>query len=105
MVRAHIWLRKKEGMSAEEFREYWLEHHAPIARDGYEYLTGYVVELVTRVPEGQTAPYDGVAVLTWDDRDGFKVDMGSEVAKRSTDDLGTFTDAFGLLFVEQTVVK
>lgn len=105
MVRAHIWLRKKAGMSADEFRDYWLNTHAPIAGDGYEHLKGYVVDLVTRVPEGQETPYDGLAVLTWDDRDGFKADMASQAAKRSTDDLATFTSAFGLLFVEQTVVK
>jgi uncharacterized protein (TIGR02118 family) len=105
MVRAHIWLRKKAGMTMEEFRDYWLTSHAPIARDGYERLTGYVVNLVTRVPEGQEAPYDGVAVLTWDDRGGFKADMASEAARRSTDDLANFTDGFGLVFVEQTAVK
>jgi uncharacterized protein (TIGR02118 family) len=105
MVHAHIWLRKKDGMSGDEFRDYWLGKHAPIARDGYENLRGYVVDLVTRVPEGQESPYDGIAVLTWDDRDGFKADMGSETAKRSTDDLANFTSAFGLLFVEETVVK
>jgi uncharacterized protein (TIGR02118 family) len=105
MVRAHIWLRKKEGMSPDDFRDYWLTKHAPIAGEGYEHLLGYRVELVTRVPEGQTAPYDGVAVLTWEDRDGFKADMGSETAKRSTDDLSNFTDGFGLLFVEEHIVK
>lgn len=105
MVRAHIWLRRKDGMSAEQFRDYWMTKHALIARDGYEHLIGYTVELVTRVPEGQSAPYDGVAVLTWDDRDGFKADMGSETAKRSTEDLANFTSAFGLLYVEQMVVK
>lgn len=105
MVRVHIWLRRKEGTSAEEFRDYWLNSHAPIARDGYEHLTGYTVDLVTRVPEGQEAPYDGVAVLTWEDRDGLKADMASETAKRATEDLGNFTDGFGLLFVEQSVVK
>jgi uncharacterized protein (TIGR02118 family) len=105
VVRAHIWLRRKDGMSPEEFKEYWLSQHAPIARDGYEHLTGYVVELVTRVPEGQEAPYDGVAVLTWDDRDGMKADFATEASARSTKDLGNFTDGFGLLFVEQIVVK
>jgi uncharacterized protein (TIGR02118 family) len=105
MVRVHIWLRKKEDMSTEEFREYWVRKHAPIAADGYGYLKSYVVNVVTRVPEGQEQPYDGVAELTWDDRDGFKADLGSEVAKRSTEDLGNFTSAFGLLFVEEEVVK
>jgi len=92
-------------MSPEEFRDHWLTKHAPIAGEGYEHLTGYVVNLVTRVPEGQVAPYDGVAELTWDSRDDFKADMASDVAKRSTEDLANFTDGFGLLFVEETVVK
>jgi uncharacterized protein (TIGR02118 family) len=105
MMSVHIWLRKKEGLSAEEFREYWLGKHAPIAGDGYEHLRGYEVDLVTRVPEGQEAPYDGVAVLTWEDRDGFKADMGSEAAKRATEDLANFTSGSGLLFVEHVVVK
>lgn len=104
-MKAHIWLRKKDGMSDEEFKHYWLTTHAPIAGDGYEHLTGYTVSLVTRVPEGQEKPYDGIATLEWDDRDGFKADMSSEVAKRSTDDLANFTSAFGLLFVEEHAVK
>lgn len=105
MVRVHIWLRKKDGMSPEDFRDYWLNNHAPIARDGYDNLTGYTVNLVTRVPEGQEAPYDGVAELTWEDRDGMKADFGTEASKQSTEDLGNFTDGFGLLFIEQIAVK
>jgi uncharacterized protein (TIGR02118 family) len=105
MVRVHIWLRKKDGLSTDEFRDYWLTKHAPIAGQGYQHLKGYGVDLVTRVPEGQEAPYDGVAILTWEDRDGFKADLGSEVAKQSTEDLANFTSGFGLLFVEHSVVK
>ena len=77
MVRVHIWLRKKDGLSAEEFRDYWLTKHAPIAGGGYEHLQGYEVDLVTRVPEGQEAPYDGVAILTWEDRDGTGLSGGT----------------------------
>lgn len=105
MVRVHIWLRRKDGMSPEEFREYWVNKHAPIAMDGYDNLRSYVVNLVTRVPQGQEAPYDGVAELTWDDRDGMKADFATDAAKRGNEDLPNFTDAFGLLYVEQIVVK
>jgi uncharacterized protein (TIGR02118 family) len=105
VVRVHIWIRKKDGMTAEDFRDRWLNQHAPIARDGYEHLRSYTVNLVTRVPEGQEAPYDGVAELTWDDRDGFKADMQSEVAARSTEDLKEFAASFGLLFIDQEAVK
>jgi hypothetical protein len=46
-----------------------------------------------------------VAVLEWKDRDGFKADMGSPAAKTSTEDLQSFSSAFGLLFVEHETVK
>lgn len=105
MVRVHIWLRRKEGMSTEEFRDYWLEQHAPIARDGFEHLTGYQVRLVTRVPKGQESPYDGVAELTFDDREGFSADMRSAANARATEDLANFTSAAGLLFVDAETVK
>jgi uncharacterized protein (TIGR02118 family) len=105
MVRVHIWLRRKDGMDVEEFREYWLEKHAPIARDGYQHLKGYVVNVVTRVPEGQEAPYDGVAELSWEDREGFSADMKGEAARRAGDDLANFTSASGLLFIDQSVAK
>jgi uncharacterized protein (TIGR02118 family) len=105
MFKVHIWLRKKEGMSPEDFRRYWVENHAPIARDGYPNLKGYVVNVVTRVPQGQEAPYDGVAELSWDSREEFSADMKSEAAARGNEDLKRFTSGFGLLFTEQAIVK
>jgi uncharacterized protein (TIGR02118 family) len=105
MVRVHIWLRRKDGMSEQEFRDHWIETHAPIARDGYEHLKGYTVFLVTRVPRGQEAPYDGVAELWWDDADAMKADLASEAGQRGAEDLQRFTQASGLLFVEEVRVK
>lgn len=105
MVRVHVWMKRKEGMSPEEFQDHWLNHHAPIARDGYEGLRGYTVNVVTRVPEGQEAPYDGVAELWWDTREEFSADMKSDAAKRGTEDLANFTAQAGLLFVETTIIK
>jgi hypothetical protein len=57
---------------------------------------------VTRSPEGQERPYDGVAELSWADRDGFKADMASDANARATEDLRRFGSAFGLLFVGDT---
>jgi uncharacterized protein (TIGR02118 family) len=99
MTRVHIWVRKRDGMSDEAFADHWMNVHAPIARDGFEHLKGYTVTLVTRSPEGAERPYDGVAELTWDDRDGFKADMASPANQRATEDLKNFGSAFGLLFV------
>ena len=105
VFRTHIWLKKKDGMSSEEFTSYWLEKHAPIARDGYEHLRGYVVNAVTGAPRGQEPLYDGVAELRWDSRDDFVADMKSEASQTSTEDLANFTDGFGLVFINLHDVK
>jgi len=105
MVRMHVWLRRKEGMSPEEFRDYWLNTHAAIARDGYAGLRGYEVNIVTRVAGDGEAPYDGLAILTWDSREDFKADMSSPAMQKSTDDLSNFTSGSGVLFVDSDIVK
>jgi uncharacterized protein (TIGR02118 family) len=105
MYKAHIWLKKKDGMSDEDFRQYWVEKHAAIARDGYEHLKGYVVNLTVGAPKGQEPIYDGVAELTWDSRDDFVADMKSEAGAAGNEDLANFTSGVGMIFVEQHVVK
>jgi uncharacterized protein (TIGR02118 family) len=105
MYRVHIWLKKKEEQSSEEFRDHWLEHHAPIARDGYPNLRSYVVSVVTGAPRGQEPIYDGVAELSWESRDDFAADMKTDAARAGADDLKTFTERFGMAFIDQHVVK
>ena len=105
MYRVHIWLRKPEASSTEEFSDHWLNVHAPIARDGYEGLRSYIVNLVTGAGRDQEVPYDGVAELTWDSREDFVADMRSEAAAAGARDLESFTAGFGMLFVEQHVIK
>jgi len=104
MYRVLIWLRKNEGESTEEFLDHWLNVHAPIARDGYQHLKGYVVNLVTGAGRDNEVPFDGVAELTWDSREDFVADMKSEAAAAGAEDLKTFTSQIGMLFVDQHVV-
>ena len=105
MFKMQVWLKKKDGMSDEDFLRYWLETHAPISRDGYEHLTGYTVNLVTGAPRGQEPAYDGLGELTWDSRDDFVADMKTEAAKLGADDLANFTESSGVVFVDVHVVK
>ena len=105
MVRLHIWLKKKEGMSAEEFHNYWATRHAPLVRDGYSGLRGYELNVVTKAAGNAEAPYDGLAVLSWDSREEFSADMKSEAAARAAEDMAAFTSASGVLFVDTELVK
>ena len=57
--------------------------------------------VATGAPKGQSLPYDGIAELRWDSREEFVADMKSEASQAGTEDLPNFTDAFGMVFVEQ----
>ena len=104
MYRVQIWLRKNEDSTTEEFADHWLNVHAPIARDGYQHLRGYVVNVVTGAGRDNEVPFDGIAELTWDSREDFVADMKSEAAAAGAEDLKTFTSAIGMLFVDQHMV-
>ena len=105
MVDVHIWLRKREDMSDQSFLDYWRSTHAPIVKEGYRQLKSYRLSAVTGVPAGQERPYDGLAELSWEDREAFSSDMKGDGARRATEDLRNFTAAFGLLFVTTETVK
>jgi uncharacterized protein (TIGR02118 family) len=70
-------LRRREGMSREEFQRYWREQHAPLVRRHAEalrirrYVQTHAVETPLSEPisaSRESAPdaYDGVAELWWD---------------------------------------
>jgi uncharacterized protein (TIGR02118 family) len=105
MVRILVWARKKDEMSAEEFRAYWTGPHADLARRTYTHLVGYVIHPVTRAPRGQTPLFDGIATLTWASREDFDADVRAEAAQAVVRDLDTFTTATGTLFVDEHVVR
>ena len=94
-------LVRKDGMTHEDFRDYWLEEHAPLARD----LPG-VVKYVTSLPaDPEKSDYDGIAELYLrEDADVASV-FGSEPGKTVQADTDNFldTDAGEIVIVDQTV--
>ena len=104
MVKILVWVRKKDGMTDEEFRAYWTGPHAALAQRTYPRLVRYFINPVTRVPRGETALFDGVAELVWGSREDFDADVRSPDARAVADDLATFAAASGTLFVEEHAV-
>lgn len=103
-MKVHIWVRRKQDMSPEEFLDYFIGSHAELVKEEYKRLTAYSVDVATGTPPGQEAPYDAVAELTWATRDDFRADVKTG-GERTTEDMANFTEAWGLVFVDERAVK
>lgn len=72
-------LKRTAGMSLADFRDFWLEDHAPkVAR--LPGLRKYHVDICTDDGD-ESRPADGFAVLWFDDADGFRTAFGSDYAR------------------------
>ncbi|WP_135822296.1 EthD domain-containing protein [Halostella litorea] len=91
-------LVRQEGMSHEEFVEYWQENHTPIARE-IEGVTRYQTVLPT---DPENAEFDGLAELYFESLDDLHAALGSpgsrdydptkEVAAEAREDVNNFLD-------------
>lgn len=95
-------LRKKDGMSDEEFARYWFEVHAPLARR-MPGLRRYVVNLVQK-PPGREPEFNGVVELWFDDRESMKKAFASPEGVATQRDSEKFTSRMVTLFVEERTV-
>ncbi|WP_101297434.1 EthD domain-containing protein [Halegenticoccus soli] len=94
-------LVRKDGLTHEEFVDYWFETHSPIAKE----LPG-LERYVTSVPKDpERAGYDGVLELTFEDADALKAAFDSEAGERTMADAENFVEvgAGPRLVVEETV--
>ena len=76
MVKLTFCLKRKSGMSREEFQRYWHEVHGPLVRSHAKalkirrYVQLHTASLAMndalRASRGGPAEYDGVAELWWD---------------------------------------
>lgn len=94
--KAVILLRRRPDASVEEFRRWWLDEHAPLARQ----LPG-LRRLVFNVVDGDDAPYDGVSELWFDSLDDFHAAYATELGRAvAADSLAHVSDRVRL-FVDE----
>jgi len=94
-VKAIILLTRREGDTPEEFRRWWLEEHAPLARR----LPG-LRRLVFNLADGD-AGYDGVSELWFDSQDAFDAAYASEIGQQVAADSLAHVGGRVRLFVEE----
>ena len=91
-------LVRQEGMSHEEFREYWEENHSPLAKD----IEGVVRYQTVYPTDPENAEFDGVAELYFETLEDLHEALGSEgsrdydptreVAAEAREDVNNFLD-------------
>ncbi len=117
MIRLIYCLRRKEGMSLEEFHRYWYQVHAPLVRKHAQalrirrYVQMHTLDTPLNQALGQqrgcqVEPYDGVAELWWDSLEDFlaavQTEEGRQAAQELAQDEAQFIDrARSTLFLAQ----
>ena len=113
MFKAVILLTRRVDMSHDDFRRWWLEDHAPLARQlpGCRRLVFNVVEPVdpaaastARQTTAQTAEQgqpDGISELWFDSRQAFDAAYATELGRAVAADSAAHVSARVRLFVDE----
>ena len=96
MFKAIILLARNDGATRDDFREWMLVRHAPLARE----LPG-LRRLVFNIVENEEVPYDGVSELWFDSREAFDAAYATEIGKAVAGDSLANVKARIRLFVDE----
>lgn len=99
MFKLIILLTKKPTMTDDDFAQYMLDKHAPIAKK-MPGLRKYVVSIVHR-PPNKEPDYHGVAELWFDDRNSMKSAFSSPQGQMTQMDTQNFAEKTMTLFTDE----
>ena len=104
MIKLTFCLRRKPGLTWDEFSAYWHDVHAPLVRARAEVLgiKRYVQvrtiqnpEIIARMQErngGSPAPFDGIAELWYDEEPRPRTPEAAQAARELLEDERNFLD-------------
>ena len=101
MVKLIALLKRKDGVSAEEFSRYWHDEHGPLIASSFPKIRRYVQNHAVKLEGGGEPKVDGVVELWFDDLQTWKefADMyRSEKGKVIADDEEKFIDRSKMVF-------
>lgn len=110
MFKAIILLTRGNDQSPEDFRRWWLEEHAPLARQlpGIRGLVFNLVSADLNADGGTTGtqaglPYDGVSELWFESREAFDAAYATDLGKQVASDSLRHVSGRLRLFVEEHI--
>jgi uncharacterized protein (TIGR02118 family) len=99
MIKAIFFIKRKAGMSLEDFREYWIKNHAPVVLKIpglVKYVQSHTMDSGYRNHE---PIYDGIAELWYESIDDMRKNAGTAIAREGLEDDEKFLDMSKLAFI------
>jgi len=106
MIKVIALLKRKPGLTREEFAERWIHEHTKFSSK-LPGLRGYRINIATAYqPEGtgQEPIYDGTAELWWDSFEAMDASFGSEIGKTAGADADEFCSVRIHVYAEEHFV-
>ncbi len=95
MVKLFEMIKRKEGLTHEEFLRYWEERHGPLVAKTVPGVKRYIQNHPVKLPGGGEPPIDGIAELWYDNLKDWRMSadwLRSEGGKVILEDAKNFVD-------------
>jgi uncharacterized protein (TIGR02118 family) len=107
MIKAIYFIKRKPGMSLEDFRKYWLEEHAPLVLKVpglVKYVQSHTMDHGYREHE---PIYDGIAELWYENLDDMRKTAGTALSRDTMADNEKYVDLskFGFILTKERIQK
>jgi uncharacterized protein (TIGR02118 family) len=102
VVKMHFKVYPRQGMTKDEFVNYWLNIHAPIAKQ-LPGLRKYVIDVALDT-DGEEPGFLGKAELWFDSNEQMKKAFDSPIGKKATNDTKNFARKVTSVTFEEHVI-
>lgn len=103
MIKMIAFVKKREGLSREEFIQRWVQEHTRLS--GVLGMKGYRINVALEPQPGHNQPpYDGTAEIWWEDEDSMSAALNSPAGLLAAQDTNRFCSTLEFVYTEEFVI-
>ncbi|MDZ4766229.1 MAG: EthD family reductase [Chloroflexota bacterium] len=103
MIKMIAFVKRKAGLSREEFTRLWVEEHTKLST--ILGMKGYRINIALEPqPGGDEPPYDGTAEIWWDDVATMQTALASPENVIAAADVARFAEVLQFVYTEEFLV-
>jgi uncharacterized protein (TIGR02118 family) len=103
MIKLIAFLKRKPGMTMEEFKQRWVVEHTKISAQ-LPGVHGYRINIAIEEQETGEPRYDGTAELWWDSLEDMKASFATQIGILAGQDGDAFTSLRVHLYTEEFII-